>query len=135
MAEQKQKKGVNFKDLNIGQIMEADRIEVDSRGAFQILKFYIDEKTQYYDKSTQTGGILKFDGIDIPTGEFLKYRTTSRVLIETFSKMMEVIGCKTEKDENGIEWNVFKEPVNIDGIEMVPSKVKGHKPYPKIIIN
>lgn len=129
------KAGVKFGDLGIGQVQEADRFSVDKRGAFQITEFCIDTKTQYYDKATNTGGILKFNGFDIATGESQKYYTTSKVMIENFNKLAEVVGYKEITDDNKVVWNRFKQPVDIDGIEMVPSNVKGHKPYPKIIIN
>lgn len=134
MVTEKIKKGVSFKDLGIGQTIESDRLSLDARGAMQITKYLIDTKTQYYDKNTGEGGILKFNAFDTATGEPVKYYTTSKVLIENFKSMSEVVGFKEEQDENGQVWNVFKEGVDIDGIEMIPSKVKGHKPYPKIII-
>lgn len=132
MAEKK--KGVSFKDLGIGQILEQDRLPVDEHGPMQIFKFMIDTRTKYYNKQDNTGGILKFDAFDIATGEIVKYYTTSKVMIESFNKMSEVVGFKEVMDDNKQVWNVLKEPVNIDGIEMVKSQNIGYHPYPKILI-
>ena len=129
------KENVKFSELGIGQTFEPDRYNLEARGAMSLMRFFVDTKTQYYDKTTKEGGILKFNAVDIATGEPVKYFTTSKVMIEMFNKIAEKVGYKEEQDESGNVWNVFKEYVDIDGIELVASKIKGHKPYPKIIIN
>lgn len=126
--------GISAKTLGIGNVIEDDRFELDARGAIQLIRFRIDTQTQYYNRETGEGGILKFDGFDIATGQAVKYRTTSKVQIGNFLAIKEKVGSKPFEDENGIVWQEFLSPVDIDGFEKVKSSVKGHNPYIKMIL-
>jgi hypothetical protein len=129
------KKGVKYSGLGIGQSQEADRYSLDARGAMQITKFRIDTKTKWFEENNPAKrGILKFDGIDIATGSPVKYYTTSKVMFSSFDELNEVVGA-TLKCIDDVNWMVFDTPIDIDGIEMISTGIKGHKPYPKIKIN
>jgi hypothetical protein len=120
--------GVNFEDLGITE-MEADRVELDVRGAFQITRYRMDSKTKY---NKELGGILKIDGYDIATGEPMKYRTTSTVIISAIKEIADKVGCKLQTDsETKIDWYVFVKPVNVSGFEW--KKTENGK-YLKIVV-
>lgn len=126
--------GVDFSTLGIGQDIETDRFELDERGAMQITRFRIDIRTQYYQKDNpDKRGILKFDGFDIATGERIKYRTTSSVIINNFDALLDKVRGAEQQDENGNIWTIFKTPINITGFVKVKSAIKGHNPYLKIV--
>ena len=75
---------------------------------------------------------MKFDGYDIVTGEYVKYRTTSTVLISAFKEIAEKVGCKLQADsESKIDWYQFIKPVNIAGFEW--KKTENGK-YLKIVV-
>jgi hypothetical protein len=125
---------VKFSDLGISQNVEPDRFKVDKRGAMSITKMYIDIKTKWYEKGSDTKrGILKFNGVDTATGSEVKYFTTSVVLIKQLEDAADVIGVKHIVDEQKIQWVHFNEPLEIGGIEMISTGIKGHNPYPKIV--
>lgn len=106
--------GVNFEGLGITET-ESDRVELDVRGPFQITRYRMDSKTKY---NKELGGILKFDGYDIATGEPMKYRTTSTIIIPAIKEIAEKVGCKLHQDnETKIDWYVFVKPVNVSGFE------------------
>jgi hypothetical protein len=120
--------GVNFEDLGITE-MEADRVDLDARGAFQIIRYRMDNKTKY---NKELGGILKIDGYDISTGEYVKYRTTSTVIIGAIKEIADKVGCKLQTDsETKIDWYLFVKPVNVAGFEW--KKTENGK-YLKIVV-
>ena len=120
--------GVNFEDLGITE-MEADRVELDARGAFQITRYRMDSKTKY---NKDLGGILKIDGYDIATREPMKYRTTSTVIISAIKEIADKVGCKLHQDsETKIDLYVFVKRVNVSGFEW--KKTENGK-YLKIVV-
>lgn len=125
--------GVRYADLGISMEMEDDRLELDTRGSMQIIKYRVDTRTQYYDRETGQGGILKFDGFDTTTGAPVKYRTTSRVILSNFAAIAEKVGVTEQEDEKENTWYVFLKPVIVGGFEKVKSAIKGRNPYIKII--
>ena len=125
--------GVRYADLRIGAEMEDDRFELDSRGPMQITRYRVDTRTQYYDRETGQGGILKFDGFDVASGAPIKYRTTSRVILSNFVVIAEKVGVSEQEDEKENKWFIFLKPVNIGGFEKVKSSIKGRNPYIKIL--
>jgi hypothetical protein len=111
--------GVDFGTLGIVET-EVDRFELDERGPFQITRFRLDPNTQY---NKELGGILKFDGIDIATGQEVKYRTTSTVITGNFKTISDKVGVKEQDDaETGITWSILIKPVNVKGFEWKKTK-------------
>lgn len=99
----------------------------------QITRIRFDYKTKYWNEKEQKGTpIVKFDGFDITTGERVKYFTLSSVIYKTMNDLIQKIGCVIQKDENGNEWNVLKNAVNIAGFEKVSTGIRGQNPYLKI---
>lgn len=56
VKEKEMQEGIDFSTLGIGVKLEQDRLELDERGAMQIIQFRIDTRTKYYDKTTHEGG-------------------------------------------------------------------------------
>jgi hypothetical protein len=122
--------GVDFESLGIAGVQEPDRMQLDTRGKMQIIKIRFDYKTKYWNEKEQKGTpITKFDGVDIATGEIVKYFTLSSVIYKQMNDIIMVVGVSLRKDENGNEWSVLKEPINIKGFEKVSTGVKGQNPY------
>lgn len=127
------KDSIDFDELGIGQNQESDRIQLDARGAISIIKIRFDYKTKYYNEKEKTGTpITKFDGVDIATGEIVKYYTVSGVIYKSMAEILAAVGATIVKDENNVEWSVLKKPVNIGGFEKVQTGVRGQNPYLKI---
>lgn len=125
--------GKDFESLGIAGIQEPDRMQLDERGAMQITRIRFDYKTKYWNEKEQKGTpITKFDGFDIATGERVKYFTLSSVIYKNMNDIMVAVGVSIHKDEQGNEWNILKEPVNIKGFEKVSTGVRGQNPYIKI---
>lgn len=132
MVKNKLEEGTDFETLGIVGIQESDRIQLDTRGAMQITKFYFDYKTKYWNEILKTGTpIVKFNGFDIATGEPVKYFTLSSVIYKNFLEVLLTYPNVIKKDENQIEWYVFKKPLNIKGFEKVETG-DGKNPYIKI---
>lgn len=109
--------GVAFESLGIGPEMEPDRMELDARGPMQIIRYRIDTKTKYHEEGNDAKqGILKFDGFDIATGELVKYRTTSGVIIKNMKEISQKVGAKLQ-DIDDHEWFIFIKPINVQGFE------------------
>lgn len=126
--------GVNFDELGIGAVQEADRYELDARGPCQIIRIRFDYKTKYWNELTKEGTpIVKFDVVDISTGDIVKYRTLSNVIYKSMAEILSVVGASLVKDENGDEWSILKKPVNIGGFDKVSTGIKGRNPYLKIL--
>jgi hypothetical protein len=127
---------VDFEQLGIGQVQEPDRMQLDERGAMSITRIRFDYKTKYWNDKTQSGTpIIKFDGVDIATGERVKYFTLSSVIYKTMADILEKVGSVVQMDENGNEWHILKQAVKIKGFEKVKTGVKGQNPYLKIKTN
>lgn len=127
---------VDFEQLGIGQVQEPDRMQLDERGAMSITRIRFDYKTKYWNDKTQFGTpIIKFDGVDIATGERVKYFTLSSVIYKTMADILEKVGSVVQMDENGNEWHILKQAVKIKGFEKVKTGVKGQNPYLKIKTN
>ena len=109
-------KGLNFDELGIGSEVESDRIELDEMGPVQLHRYRIDTKTKWFKEGDANKlGILKFDGVT-ESGESIKCRTTSKVIIQGFFELDAKVGSKIQ-DINGNEWNIFVKPINIHGFE------------------
>lgn len=122
--------GVNFESLGISnQVQEPDRMQLDARGAMQITRIRFDYHTKYWNDKSKTGTpIIKFDGFDWTTGERVKYFTLSSVLYKTFTDLMLKVGVTIQKDDQGNEWSILKNAVNVGGFEKV-----GVNKYIKIV--
>lgn len=106
------KNAIDFDNLGISE-QEDDRYELDARGPIQIMRFRMDDKTKY---NKELGGLLKFDGYDIATGNYVKYRTTSTVITQGMKEIAEKVGVKKQTDDKTkIEWSYLIKPVNIHG--------------------
>jgi len=124
---------VKFEDLGIGQIQEADRFQLDERGAMIITRLRFDYRTKYWNEKTQSGSpITKFDGFDEATGERVKYFTLSQVIYKSMADILIKVGATVQKDENGNDWSVLKKGVLVAGFEKVSTGVRGQNPYIKI---
>ena len=124
---------VKFEDLGIGQIQEADRFQLDERGAMVITRLRFDYRTKYWNEKTQSGSpITKFDGFDEATGERVKYFTLSQVIYKSMADILIKVGATVQKDENGNDWSVLKKGVLVAGFEKVSTGVRGQNPYIKI---
>lgn len=128
--------GIDYESLGLGQVQEADRMQLDERGPIQITRIRFDYKTKYWNEKTKTGSpITKFDGFDVTTGERVKYFTLSQVIYKNFSDILTAVGSTVQKDDSGNEWYILKKPINIKGFEKISTGVRGQNPYIKIKTN